>query len=129
MKFVIGHEYAHHILDHDSDGALYVTSPRRFSEKDDAGNWTGYKRQHQQEFDADSHSISLAEDDDVKYRLFLGGTTFLPRLHLFETLANEIDPTFSNINTHPSSATRYRKLIDKYKSKFETEDADKIIAY
>ncbi|MGR9475926.1 hypothetical protein [Rhizobium leguminosarum] len=129
MKFIIGHEYAHHILRHDSDDALYISTPTRFSDGDDPGDWIGYLRQHQQEFDADLHSISAAQDKGTRYSLFIGGTTFLLGLYVFETLAAEIDPSFLELNTHPSTVTRFRKLMEQYQADpdFMVENIDRVI--
>ncbi|MCQ2002357.1 hypothetical protein [Rhizobium sp. NRK18] len=111
MKFIIGHEYAHHILDHDAEDTLYACSSMRFCDGDDPGEWTGYLRRHTQEFDADSYSISAVEENRVRDNLFVGGTSFLLALYVFETVAAVIDPSFLEINSHPSTVTRYRKLV------------------
>jgi len=113
MKFIIGHEYAHHILHHDGGMNLRVSRRQRFSDED-IGEFVGYSRQHAQEFEADLHSINAIEDDTVRFPLLVGGASFLLALYVFEALASEIDPEFAEINTHPPTATRVEKLFEAF---------------
>lgn len=130
MKFIIGHEYAHHILHHDNDERLYMSKTRRFSDED-VGELVGYLRQHTQEFEADLHSISVVDSKPTQYSLFVGGTSFLLGLHVFETLANEIDPSFAEINTHPQTTTRIKKLVEAFNSDpdFNIEGMDTVMEH
>ncbi|RVD66931.1 hypothetical protein [Mesorhizobium sp. M7A.F.Ca.ET.027.03.2.1] len=131
MKFIIGHEYAHHILNHSSEETSYISSAKRFSDGDDLGEWVGYKRRHSEEFEADAHSIIIAEDKENRYSLFVGGTSFLLGLYVFEIIAGKIDPSFLEINTHPNTTTRYRKLIEKFEcdETFMIDGVDRIIDF
>ena len=71
MKFIIGHEFAHHILQHGNDGNLYMSKARRFSDED-VGEFVGYQRQHAEEFEADLHSISIVDDKATRFSLLIG---------------------------------------------------------
>ncbi|WP_429819344.1 hypothetical protein [Ensifer sp. B1-9] len=114
MKFIVGHEFAHHILCHDESGQLQLSKTHRFSDGEDIGEVVGYLRQHAQEFEADWHSISVVDSKPTQQRLFVGGVSFLLALYVFETLAAEIDPAFGSINTHPQTTTRVRKLLEAF---------------
>ncbi|MBY5551296.1 hypothetical protein HFO61_31660 [Rhizobium leguminosarum] len=130
MKFIIGHEYAHHILHHDSGANLCISRRQRFSDED-ISEFIGYSRQHSQEFEADLHSISVVEDGPTQFGLFVGGTSFLLALYVFEALANEIDPRFAEINTHPHTATRIQKLFEAFPDElvFFGEDNQGVMEY
>jgi hypothetical protein len=130
MKFIIGHEYAHHILHHDDNERLHMSKARRFSDED-VGEVVGYLRQHTQEFEADLHSISVVDSKPTRYSLFVGGTSFLLGLHVFETLASEIDRNFAEINTHPRTTTRVKKLVETFNSDpdFKIEGMDEVMEH
>lgn len=130
MKFIIGHEFAHHILGHSSDDNLFMAKKFRFAD-DDVGDWVGYRRSHAEEFQADIHSISAATNPQTRYSLFVGGTMFLLALSAFEAVAEELQPGFADIDTHPETIVRFRRLINTFRDDpaFKVEGVDRVIAY
>ena len=133
MKFVIGHEFAHHRLGHSADGIFRAARGLDEAELlNRPTQWDAYRRAHEHEFEADLHSILGAEaSEQDRYSLFIGGTTFLLHLTVFETVMESIHPEFGTIFTHPPTMDRFHKLVDHFKplKSFQIERTDVIVKY
>lgn len=131
MKFVIGHEYAHHVLGHNLDGRAYVSANKRSSNLGKPLSHSGCSRSHADEFSADLHSISSVSDNGVRYSLFIGGTSFLLNLYVFEMLAEKLEPNFPELDTHPNTSERFGRLVEHFRDnpRFMIEGVENVASF
>ncbi|WP_392339600.1 hypothetical protein [Moritella marina] len=123
LEFVIGHEYAHHILGH-LEGSnlierqLYRTSSQ--SSEPDIHKIFSYMQQ--EEFDADTHAISKLDcDRPYKQRMLFGAVTFFSYMDLFQNVKDQISPSSSFVKTHPEPIDRLWNIYNHYGEQFDLD--------
>jgi hypothetical protein len=111
MRFVIGHEYAHHYLNHLEDDSL-VKLPF-------FGNEKIFNPNQKNELEADIHSIMKPEiTDDERSHMADCAFLFLSYLNIFETVKEYMRPSSGRIKTHPDPIDRFWNLRDNIDPKF-----------
>lgn len=130
IDFVIGHEYAHHILGH-------LEKSRQVKD-----NWTivgkknhfyFYNYKQMQEFDADFYSIQHGNyNRREKSNVVNAAIIFFLSLDLFECVRNYMYPPGSGIKKHPKPLDRMWRIHKKYsycKGVLSVKDLEDWIAY
>ncbi|GLB49395.1 M48 family metalloprotease [Neptunitalea lumnitzerae] len=109
MMFVIGHEFAHHYLDHleqASLGYLKVTSTDK--------NTPFYNYSQKRELEADYNSVMKPEIPNEERNLIANGAfTFFIWLDLFKSVKEYIFPPSSLMKSHPNPIDRIWELRKK----------------
>lgn len=118
MRFVIGHEYAHHGLGHGSNGTTrirIVPGDARESEL------PSYRRSWDEEFEADLHAIVDVEDPRAQVKLVQGAVLFFLHIYFHERVTAAFDPEFAAIDTHPPTVERLRKIVESFGTKIDID--------
>jgi hypothetical protein len=107
LQFVIGHEFAHVLLDHFSDQAQ-VNSHSELLMMGRMGHAEQYFTPRQkQEFEADAGSILHADYTDEECAEILNGAVlFFLYLDIFYAISDYINPPFNASKTHPDPIDR-----------------------
>lgn len=111
MRFVIGHEYAHHGLGHLSSETSKICA---FPSSNGDRHWESYRRSWDNEFEADLHAISDVDDKVARARLVQGAVLFFLNILFHESLAEAFDPEFAAIDTHPPTSERLRRVVEQF---------------
>lgn len=121
IKFVLGHEIAHHLLGHLNDSRIISKRLSAFS-KDYKGNESisYYNYQHKFEYEADYYSIknfkqdsSLSKSDYVD-----SGFLLLMFFHANHLLKEYISPCNKMPSTHPKPIDRINNIRKRINNKF-----------
>lgn len=108
MRFVIGHEYAHHYLGH-LKNEFILKSHERVPGL--GNNIKHYTYRQNCEFEADLHSIQeTLYHDKNKSELLNGAFLFFMSLHLYDRIEEYLFPRIRYSNTHPEPLDRIWKL-------------------
>lgn len=109
LRFIIGHEYAHHSLGHLDNGLLKRIEIN--SNPALENSITFYSYEHFLEYEADFHSIKSAKNKEFRNNLAIGAFYFFHFLDLFETVKSNLYPKSSfQVDSHPSALNRLWKL-------------------
>ncbi|MFW8602519.1 M48 family metalloprotease [Desulfobacterota bacterium M19] len=113
LEFVIGHEFAHHILGHGSSNIARTCPISQIIQTRSNKSITYYNYRQKQEFQADWFSIKKAkyapqERNELVNSVFL----FFMHLDLFESINEYLSPGTSS-STHPGSISRIWRLRRK----------------
>lgn len=114
MKFIIGHEFAHHRLGHKGLG-LYMVRPIT----NDPGNgiaheWRSHRRSWDEEYEADAGAITEVEDETARKYLTMAAALFFLYLEFFERVEAGLDPSLAQIDTHPPTVERLRRIVTEF---------------
>ena len=124
LQFVIGHEYAHYLLNHLDKNNTYSSS--LFSNSIgviDRDEYMFYNHDQMQEFEADEYSVTFPEydktifDEKVNSALY-----FFAYIELYEQAKEQIFPSMNHIKTHPPAIERMWNIFEKTKDKLEIID-------
>ena len=108
LLFVVGHEYAHHYLNHLKDSKLKNVNLLK------SDNTKFYNYQQRQEFEADYNSIIKPDiSNEKRAKLADSALMFFKWLDLFETIRDYMFPAKSNLNSHPNPMDRFWNIRDK----------------
>lgn len=122
LSFVIGHEFAHHYLNH-LGKIVSVKSVKESSSLTSKIKFHSY--QHQQEFDADYHSIKAPLiSDDQRDDLAKGAVNFFLYLEIYNAVHDYISPPSGIPSSHPEPFDRIRNIMAKFPELFEAEMID-----
>ncbi|MFC4634524.1 hypothetical protein ACFO3O_11435 [Dokdonia ponticola] len=114
MKFVIGHEYAHHYLGHLKNESKLKSHNKVLGK---GNNIKHYTYRQSCEFEADLHSIQeTIYNDKNKSELLNGAFLFFISLQLYDKVEEYLFPKIRYSNTHPEPLDRLwtlRKAIKK----------------
>jgi hypothetical protein len=122
MRFIIGHEYAHHYLGHLTTKGL-LKSHKKFRDLKAPVQYYTYSQQC--EFDADFHSISeTLYEQAEKSHLINGAFYFFLSLFLYEQVEDYLFPKTSKSRTHPQPLDRLWILRKKVPSEFGFDDEE-----
>jgi hypothetical protein len=117
LEFIIGHEYAHHILDHLQKERLKKAEASKVFMGYRTIEISYYDYVQKLEFEADWSAIRhAAYGADKKERIVNAAFTFFLALDLFETVRGFLQPQRSEQTTHPPPMKRLRILrrrVDK----------------
>jgi len=115
MRFVIGHEFAHHRLDHRGLG-LRIVRPITTSNQAnvDGREWHSHLRGWDEEYAADLGAISEVEEETARKHLAMAAALFFLYLEFFELVDEGIDPSYAQLDTHPPTAERLRRIVDQF---------------
>jgi hypothetical protein len=109
LRFIAGHEYAHHYLGHLNKSNIKTVSKLNNNGKEE--NLSIYSYSHQNEYDADFNSINSVLNKDYKDSLAVGAFYFFFFLDLFDTVVDYMNPKSNNsIGSHPNPVDRIWKL-------------------
>jgi len=112
MSFIIGHEFAHHYLDHLKNSKL-SQSLNVLSHKK---SHTFYTYRQEQEFEADLNSIiQTSYSSEHKSQLLNGAFYFFAHLFLFDQIDNYLFPRGTYSHTHPKPIDRMLTLRESIK--------------
>jgi hypothetical protein len=113
LKFIIGHEYAHHYLGHlDNDKLCDFKSLAEVDKH--LGELKIYNYSQQNEFEADFYSINnIDRDDDIKGIYLEAATTFFFILDIYRCFNDAMNPAVGNYHTHPKPMDRIWELRGK----------------
>ena len=116
MRFIIGHEYAHHYLNHlESKSKLSALSKVDDLEE----NVRHFTYSQECEFEADSHSIlETTYESFGKSHLFNGAYFFFISLYLYDQVEDYLFPKIRNSTTHPEPLERLFNLREKLSNEF-----------
>lgn len=117
LLFIAGHEYAHYILGHISEGNV-ADKPifhAIFPNDKEYKPLTVYTQEQKQEFEADINSIMLIGlNDQQKFNLIEAALLWFGSLDLFETVLDIISPQNPYGRcSHPSARDRYENILSK----------------
>jgi len=113
MQFIAGHEFAHLLLGHLSDGKLCSKPLTKaiFSSQVDYGNEKFYNHSQKNEFEADIKSIEFGNYQNIeKEKVFEGALLWFASLDLHEAVENYIFPPMG-LPTHPPARDRFENLL------------------
>lgn len=111
IKFVIGHEYAHLLLNHFDSSAITSAAGEILLITPTSGSPVYYTPRQQQEFDADAGSVLHADYTDKERADVLNAATiFFLHLDLFYVVSDYVNPSFGRIKTHPDPIERIWEL-------------------
>jgi len=129
LKFVIGHEYAHHYLGHlDDQKMVNLKSLGMTDGPMDSLQFFNYAQE--QELDADFNAIeSLDTGLDVKEEYLSAALTFFTILDVYECFQEYMSPRISNFRTHPRPVERLWELRKKFPESisYTTSDLNSIL--
>lgn len=107
IQFVIGHEYAHALLDHFGPLASFSAASEVLYIKPEALTEKYFTPRQQQEFEADAGSILHADYSDEECASVLNGAVlFFLSLDVFYSVSDYINPPFNPSKTHPDPIDR-----------------------
>ncbi|KPL93362.1 hypothetical protein [Vibrio splendidus] len=110
MEFIIGHEYAHHILGHVKHNKLKRLNWKGENSKIGISNF--YKHSHKEEYDADWHAIKHIKNSK-RFREQVANAAFEVLMYFdsLERINNYLDPGRERRpSTHPKPMDRINKL-------------------
>lgn len=114
IQFVIGHEYAHHILGHLGEDSSTHNAIGMIPATAAQGKIEYYTPRQYQEFAADAGALLQASYSDYKLSEILHAATwFFLGLVLFEAVSDYISPSISWRKTHPDPVARIWALREK----------------
>lgn len=122
MRFVIGHEFAHHHLGHKGTSVRRQLSHKPLVSDHAMHGVYDIKRSWREEFEADRHSIIEISNHSIRAKLVKGAILFFLNLYYYENVIDSIDPDFSQINTHPPTIERLNRIIDEFGHIVKIED-------
>jgi len=128
LKFVIGHEYAHHYLNHLSQSKLKVLQLN----KKNSISVRIYPQRHSLEFEADYNAVINPTDKKEKEALATGAFNFFLWLDLYQLVEEFIFPPMSSFTTHPKPLDRLwalRNRLDKSIGPNEKELREAVNSY
>jgi len=136
LEFVIGHEYAHLLLGHLSEGNAKEVNSLLFNVKPDKYiECKIYFQNEQQEFEADLASIKNANYDEYEQASAIyQACLFFYYLHLGEVVSSYLFPRLGRPRTHPRPLDRVKNLrnnlhvSDNIIPDSEFENIEKIVA-
>lgn len=105
LRFIIGHEYAHHFLGHLNSGLIkrIEINSKSFA--------SIYSYDHNLEYNADLHSVISVKNKENRNNIAIGAFYFFHFLDLFETIKDNLYPKSSfQIDSHPNAIDRLWKL-------------------
>lgn len=107
LGFVVGHEFAHHLLGHLDRGALTAV-PRGVMPSDkEMDDVRYYSPRQKEEFEADAGALLHVQDDtDAVLEMLNGATYFFLCLDVFYAVSDYISPKVRSAMTHPSPIDR-----------------------
>jgi hypothetical protein len=111
MRFVIGHEYAHHGLGHVNSE---LTNVRAMTSPTTGRDWGSYRRSWENEFEADLHAILDVAHELSRMKLVQGAVLFFLHIFFHERIAAAFDPEFAMIDTHPPTQERLERVIERF---------------
>jgi hypothetical protein len=124
LQFVVGHEFAHHLLGHLSDSrvhdsALYATK-NTSSEVLPART---YSTSQEQEFSADVTALMSPQMSDAARASFLNSTLiWFAALELYQHARNVIMPLPAwKTNSHPTARERHLHLLAEVETRYSKE--------
>ena len=129
LRFIIGHEYAHHYLGHLENGNLVDLNTLMATDQP-MGNIKVYNYSQQNEFEADFNAINnLDTPDEIKGAYLEASTTFFCILDIYRCFKDAIDPHVGNYYTHPTPVDRMWELRRKFPESmgYATEDLTDLI--
>jgi len=109
ILFIIGHEYAHQILQHLGDNTINTAI-----NLNDKNKYIVYNHSQENEFDADIQSIKMIKKDVPRRLVFHNSLAFFTALSLYEHASEQISPSISYYLTHPKAIERLERLIEYY---------------
>jgi hypothetical protein len=116
LRFIIGHEYAHHYLNHLENGVISELNFHSDIKKSSDVKRISYS--HQKEYDADLFSIKSIETDDmIKDSMTIAGLYFFHFLDLLETVTDYMLPS-GRVDTHPKAIDRLWNLRNSIDDKY-----------
>lgn len=116
LRFIVGHEYAHHYLGHlDKSRVKKVSSILNDNQNRELSI---YSYSHQKEYDADFNAINSVTRKDHKDSLAMSAFYFFIFLDLFETVLEFMYPkSNSSMGSHPKPINRIWKLNESLGAK------------
>jgi hypothetical protein len=111
MQFVIGHEFAHHRLGHLDDGTISYRSFRGSKIESRDRGWTAVRRDWEHEFSADIAAIDAVSQNPARHRMAQAAILFMIYLAFVETMIEHSNVALRDVDTHPPTVERLRKLI------------------
>lgn len=129
VEFIIGHEYAHYLLNHLDSRKLtrkkLINLSNHKNDKETHGYQTYdfYNKSQSEEFEADRGSFSLANFSQREFNEYITSVfAFFLHLDLYESVVDTIQPSTKLIKTHPSSIDRIWKLYEYFEDKIISID-------
>ncbi|WP_170207253.1 M48 family metalloprotease [Roseinatronobacter monicus] len=114
MKFVIGHEFAHHRLGHLAEGAIPYRAARSPSLSSVERGWLAAKRSWEHEYEADLGALEALTDPSKKLHITIGAIQFFLCLIFFEEVFEGLDAGLKEVDTHPPTEERLRRIVFKF---------------
>ncbi|NDV20974.1 hypothetical protein GO013_16300 [Pseudodesulfovibrio sp. JC047] len=112
--FVLGHEYAHHVLGHLADSKITHVRLNKYTQT----KYTGYNHNHKKEYDADHYAIKfITGNNEYKSELVNEAFQVLLYFHLSKLVEESIAPQIHQ-GTHPSPLSRIKKLRKKIHKRY-----------
>ena len=117
LEFIAGHEFAHYVLDHITPNTI-LDKPIFHAISTRGGDYRlvpTYSKSQQQELDADTRAILLAEKNPhYKIELLDAAVLWFGCLELYETIADVMYPSNPwKPSSHPSARERIDNLLTK----------------
>jgi hypothetical protein len=116
MRFVIGHEYAHHALGHLHSN---IKSVRAMTSQTTSRNWGSHQRSWKNEFEADQHAIKDVDGMLPRMKLIQAAVLFLLHIFFHERITSAFDAEFSAIDSHPPTEDRLRRIVEQFGGEIE----------
>lgn len=112
--FILGHEYAHHILGHLRKSSTTSIRLNKHAPK----LYECYKYAHKKEHDADHHAIKfITGNHEYKHSITDEGFQVLLYFHMSKLVEDYISPQIHQ-GTHPTPLSRIKKLRQKINKKY-----------
>lgn len=123
LQFVIGHEYAHHLLDHLDTN--YTQSRTLLNFNYTAKKYTFYTNSQEQELEADSAALLFPNYDEATLEKMVESVLyFFTYLALLEKVEEILDKTVIEDKTHPPAAERMWNIYNKFKHRLSRTRID-----
>jgi hypothetical protein len=124
LRFIIGHEYAHHIHGHlDGHNTIEVPLFFGFRGEEDYGLGRSYSNSEEQELFADVTSVDLPlEDEPDKANAAIDAITWFAYLDVWTQVSEQLLPTSPHrARTHPEPLERLWNLFDVFGPKLHLD--------
>lgn len=128
LEFIIGHEYAHHLLSHLDANSLY-DQPLfiNMGEEINHQTHTFYNYRQKQELEADEAAIFLPNFSDDKMMSYaFSAISFFIYLDIYQQASDQIFPANPQFSTHPKPLDRMWNIVKKI-GKYEDTYIEKFL--
>ncbi|WP_088293283.1 M48 family metalloprotease [Bacillus mycoides] len=120
LQFVIGHEYAHFLLNHLDKRNTFVSPLIEMGKLSDYKEYEFYNSSQLQEFEADSASIELMQCNELEKEVrLMDAIHFFTYLSIYQHAREIVFPSMNRFKTHPSGEARIANIIKNYQSELK----------